>query len=199
MAATTSLVGACSGQETPPEKPATIDAQTLLTELEGMIKDIPDTKEGCQKLLENISAWQKEKRATLQKQATHPKYGFECGWKPQDYNDSKACTQVLLSEEESVQEHYSLKMMMDLIGGDKQKSKGEAWVNMLEYPPIGEHVPVNLLGRTVTAYIYAPMDLGARGKGNKPNGFQIFVKDKNYKSEYGSWNDVTEGDGQKSH
>lgn len=174
------------------ETPQKIDAQTLLIELEGMMKDIPATKEGCQRLLENISKWEKEKRASLQKQATHPKYGFECGWIPQDYEDSRACTQVLLSEEKAMQGHYSLKMMMDLVGGDKHKSKGEAWVNTLENPPVGEHIPVNLQGRTVTAWVYAPA--GARGKWNKPNGFQIFVKDKDYKSEYGPWHNVTEED-----
>jgi len=172
-----------------------VDAHMLLTELEEMIRDIPDTKEGCQKLLQNISAWQKEKQAVLQKQATHPKYGFEYQWVAQkDDPNTRACTkvQVVQPKQKALEGDYSLEMTMDIDGGDEHKRNGEAWVNMLEDPPVGEHIPVNLLGRTVTAWIYAPW--GARGKPDKPNGFQVFVKDKEWKCQYGPWRNVREAE-----
>lgn len=180
------------GAATTKEMSGKIDAYTLLTELEEMVKEVPDTKEECQAVLKKISAWQKKKRKDLQAQRISPKYGFECQWIPQDYEDSRACTQVLPSNERAIEGGWSLKMMMDLIGGDEQKNKGEAWVNMLENPPHGEHIPVNLRGRTVTASVYALH--GARGERSRPNGLQVFVKDKGWKSQYGPWHNVEEED-----
>lgn len=182
------LAGAAPGQETPPK----IDAHTLLIELQEMVKEIPDTKEGCQAAIEKIRAWQERRFEELQAQRISPKYGFEYQWVPQDYEDSRACTEVLLSEEKAVQGRYSLKMMMDLVAGDEQKSKGEIWVNMLENPPAGEHIPLNLRGRTVTAWVYAAR--AARGERSRPNGFQVFVKDKDNKNQYGPWHNVTPED-----
>lgn len=179
-----------SGVSKTNETPEKIDAHTLLIELQEMVKEIPETKEGCQAAIEKIRLWQEMRSKELQKQGIHPKYGFECGWISQDYEDSRACTQVLLSEEKTLQKRCSLKMIMDLIGSDKHKSKGEAWVNMLQNPPAGEHIPVNLSGRKIVAWVYAPR--GARGDRSKPNGFQVFVKDKNWKSQYGPWHNVTE-------
>jgi len=122
------------------------------------------------------------------------KYSFEdgpMGWIPQDYEDSKACVQVLHSDEVAKDGRYSLKMLMDLVGGDAHKSKGEAWVNMLDNSPSGETIPVDLTNRTITAWVYAPP--GSRGDRSKPNGFQLFVKDENWKSEYGPWKNIVEG------
>lgn len=181
---------AAIGVTTDKETSLKIDAHTLLIELQEMVKEVPDTKEGCQAALERIHAWQKKRFEELQNQGMHPKYGFECGWIPQNYEDSRACTQVVLSDERAMQGRYSLKMTMGLVGSDKHKSKGEAWVNMLQNPPGGEHIPVNLLGRTIVAWVYAPR--GARGDRSRPNGFQVFVKDKNWKSQYGPWHNVTE-------
>jgi hypothetical protein len=122
------------------------------------------------------------------------RYSFEdgpMGWIPQDYEDSKACVQVLQSDETAKEGLYSLKMLMDLVGGDTHKSKGEAWVNMLGNPPSGETIPVDLTNRTVTAWVYAPQ--GSTGDRSKPNGFQVFVKDEEWNSEYGPWKDAVEG------
>lgn len=125
------------------------------------------------------------------------KYDFEngiTGWKAQDYDDSQACTQVLQSDSNNVKAKegkYSLKMMMDLVGGDAHKSKGEAWINWLKTPPSSEKVPANLNSRTITVWVYAPA--GAKGEKNRPNGFQVFVKDSNWNGEYGKWYNASEG------
>ncbi len=124
-------------------------------------------------------------------QATVPAnsvYSFEdgsMGWKAQDYEDSRACVQVLWSEEAAYDGRHSLKLVMDLIGGDAHKSKGEAWVDMSKKPPI------DLANRTITAWVYAPP--GSSGETDHPNGFQLFVKDEKWRSEYGPWNNVIEG------
>jgi hypothetical protein len=122
------------------------------------------------------------------------KYSFEdglMGWIVQDYQDSRACVQVADSAEQAKEGSRSLKLSMDLIGGDAHKSKGEAWVNFLDNPPRREQPPLDFTGKTVTASVYAPP--GSRGEQSRPNGMQLFVKDENWKSEYGPWQNVVEG------
>lgn len=122
------------------------------------------------------------------------RFSFEVGptgWMPQDYKDSRACIQVLQSKDLAQEGTYSLKMIMDLVGGHPEKSKGEAWVNLVETSPGGETFPADFSSRTITAWIYAPP--GARGDGSKPNGFQLFAKDKDWRSLYGTWRNIVEG------
>lgn len=185
------LMVACSAEEKAQMKPNKIDAHTLLIELEEMVREIPVTEKGCQAKLKEIRAWQKKSWKQLQAQSISPKFGFECQWVAQTNEpNTRACTkvQVLQLKNKTLQGDCSLEMTMDLDGGDEHKRNGEAWVNMLQNPPVGEHIPVNLLGRTVTAWIYAPW--GARGEPDKPNGFQVFVKDKKWKGQYGPWRNV---------
>jgi hypothetical protein len=84
-----------------------------------------------------------------------------------------------------------LKIQTDLAGDETPKSKGEIWINMKKNPPDGVRVPLNLRDQTVTAWVYAPP--GAEGDLSKPNGLQLFVKDTNWKAEYGIWQDVIGG------
>ena len=189
------LVGACSAQETPQKNPDRIDAYTLLRELEQKLEKTPDTKKGCEALLQEIRDWQLKKVIELKTQPKSVKYDFEYAWVPQDYNDSQACTQVLFSEEQAYgggKNRHSLKMMMNLVNGDKHKGKGEAFVDMRNYPLFGEHIPLDMRGRTISVQVYAPW--GAGGTPDKPNGFQVFVKDasKECRSRYGPWYNAKE-------
>ena len=121
-------------------------------------------------------------------------YSFEdgsMGWVAQDYEDSRACVQVEWSNEAAEDGQYSLKLFMELIGGDTQYSKGEAWVNLLDNPPAGKTIPADLTNRTISMWVYAPQE--SKGDRKKSNGFQIFVKDENWNSEYGTWSNVVEG------
>lgn len=125
--------------------------------------------------------------------AVSAQYDFESGttgWVPQDYKDSLACVSVSQSKEHAKEGQHSLKMLLDLRGGDPKKSKGEAWVNMQNDPPIDVTAPVNLRNQTITAWVYAPP--GAKGKKSSPNGLQLFVKDDQWRSLYGTWKNVIE-------
>lgn len=125
---------------------------------------------------------------------TPPRYSFEDGtmkWQVENQGISKAWLQVVQSDEMAKDGKYSLKIETDLTGGETPKSKGEVWINMKKNPPPGVQVPLNLRDRTVTAWVYAPP--GAEGDTSKPNGLQLFVKDTNWKTEYGIWQDVIEG------
>lgn len=84
---------------------------------------------------------------------------------------------------------YSSALIVDLTGGDENRSKGEAYVDMLSDPPAGEKAPLDLEGVTITIWMYVPRD--AVGDPSKPNGAQMFVRDENLKSEYGSWFDLS--------
>jgi len=117
------------------------------------------------------------------------KYGFESGkegWEHETWTDSQACTSVEQSSEKQKYGAYSLKMNMDLIPKDTNKSKGEANVDR------GASNLVDLDGVPVSVWYYAPA--GAGGEAGKLNGVQIFVKDSNYKSWYGPWNNIDSED-----
>lgn len=125
------------------------------------------------------------------------KYSFEndeMGWMPQTYVDSQACVEVVQSDasQNAKEGKYVLKMTMDIVGGDANKGRGEAWVNMNDDPPGDETIPIDLTNRTITAWIYAPK--GSKGDPKKPNGLQVFVKDDNWKNEYGPWFDIDKED-----
>ena len=125
---------------------------------------------------------------------TQVRYDFEDSivtWVAQDYIDSRACTQVLRSRERAKQGEFALKLMIDLRGGHPNLSKGEAWVDMRTSPPAGVRAPLDLTGKTVTIWAYAPV--GAQGDPSRPNGFQVFVKDSTWKGEYGPWQNIVEG------
>lgn len=117
------------------------------------------------------------------------KYGFESAdvtWKPQTWEDSQAVTAVSQSEKNTARFGcYSLKLIVDLVAGDPNKSKGETYVDMLVSPPAEETVPVNLDGKEITVWMY--MQEGAAGSPSEPNGVQVFVRDSNFRSEYGPW------------
>lgn len=90
---------------------------------------------------------------------------------------------------------YSLEMLMNLVGDNEQNDRGEAWVDMRNYPPLAVQVPfspLDLNNRTITMWVYAPM--GAIGDINRPNGFQIFVKDVHWNGSYGTWTNVVENE-----
>lgn len=123
-----------------------------------------------------------------------PKYGFEKdskGWMNEVTGDSRACVGVHQSSVQKKEGGYSLLMDMDLVPGHPTKGKGEAWVDMMKNPPEGDAIPIDLANRTVTAWVYAPD--GGEGAQQKPNGFQLLLKDRAYKGEYGFWQNAVPG------
>lgn len=130
-----------------------------------------------------------------EKEPVDSKYDFEKGtggWVAQYWEKSQACTGVNQSNEKVKKGNYSLKMEMNLSGGHPNNSNGGVWVDMVTFPPNGVTIPTNLEGKKITAWVYAP--LGSRGNRDIPNGFQIFVIDRNGNSEWGSWFNVVEGE-----
>ena len=120
------------------------------------------------------------------------KYGFESSdilWVVQTFGDSQAVNALARSDKGFAKFGcYSLRLAVDLVGGDENKSKGEAYVDMRFFPPTGMEAPLNLEGVPITVWVYVPGS--AAGDPSKPNGVQVFVKDKNWKNEYGTWLDL---------
>ncbi len=143
------------------------------------------------KVKDNDGLWSEEVSGTV---IVNPcsldssRYGFESSdifWVAQTWEDSQAVTAVDRSDKEAKFGCYSMKLTVDLIGGDEKKGKGEAYVDMRYFPPMGVKAPVNLENVPITIWVYVPA--GAAGESDRPNGVQVFVKDQNWKNEYGTW------------
>ncbi len=94
-----------------------------------------------------------------------------------------AITAVAQNTSDSKYGSASLQCTVDLIGGNDNKSKGEAWVDMQN--------PVDLSQATVSAWVYVPAE--AAGNPDLPNGIQLLFKDSAWKNRYSSWNNIGTG------
>lgn len=125
-------------------------------------------------------------------------YGFESGtqgWMFRVYADSMAITRVAQSTENAIENAIegskSLECTVTLVGGDPGMSKGEVYVDLTKNPPLGITPPLNLTNKTVSVWLYLPLE--AMGDHSKPNGIQLFFKDADFKSKYSTWQNI-EGD-----
>lgn len=115
-------------------------------------------------------------------------FNFENGiqeWKCQLTDPTtEACVSVKQSNEYAFGASNSLEMMLELIGGSPNQAKGEVWREIT-----GEKDYLNLDGRRITAHVYIPV--GAMGSPESPNGLQIFVKDAEWRNQYGCWHGIS--------
>ncbi len=121
-------------------------------------------------------------------------YGFESGemgWKPQSYEGSQAVQQVRQSTDQAKSGISSLELQLELNSQNDNRATGETFVDLRYDPPAGLKAPLDLEGVPITIWIYAPGAVA--GKRETPNGVQVFVKDRNFKSEYGTWFNLTNG------
>ncbi len=126
---------------------------------------------------------------------TKGEYPFATSWKPQTYTDSQAITDVSVTTNKPYSGIGSLEMAVDLVGGHSNKSNGEVFVDLRYHPPLCNPpdcmtAPVNFEGITITAKAFGPT--GSRGDPQRPNGFQLFVKDENWRGFYGDWQNISE-------
>jgi len=112
-------------------------------------------------------------------------------WRPQDYTDSLGVRKVAGSAERAVSGSHSLRMTVNLVGGDPQLSKGEAYVDLRYHAPPGVASPANLDGIRLSCRVFAPP--GSGGEASRPNGIQVFAKDDAWRGEYGTWVNIVPG------
>lgn len=109
-------------------------------------------------------------------------WGFEAGteyWIPRAEHDL-GCTGVSQSSEYHTEGSYSLMMLMDLQKEISNKRSGEAFVLY----PCGD-----LNGKMIALDVYCPS--GSGGTPGANNGLQVFVKDSEYRCEYGKWINIS--------
>lgn len=90
-----------------------------------------------------------------------------------------ACTGLERSKDVARRGRYSLKLSMDLDGSKPDLASAEVWLDLRQQKDI------ELAHRRVSAWVYAPAE--AVGDPDHPNGFQLFVKDEHWRSQYGPW------------
>jgi len=127
---------------------------------------------------------------------TRGDYPFTASWKPQTYVNSQAIASASVMTRKPYAGIGSLELRVDLVGGHPNKSNGEVFVDLRYHPPLCDPpacvtAPVNFEGVAITAKVFAPG--GSRGDPQRPNGFQLFVKDENWRSFYGDWQNIDEG------
>jgi hypothetical protein len=121
------------------------------------------------------------------------RYGFERPWYdffptadtgfvPNLEEKTRGIIKVERSVDRACMGRYSLKATADLEGGHYSKGSGETYVK------ITTPADMDMRGKTITACVYAPS--GAGGDPRSPNGFQLFVKDKDFRNHYSAWVDI---------
>ncbi len=111
------------------------------------------------------------------------RYSFEDsseGWECQsDAPDTAACVKVERSTKYAKDGEASLEITMNL-NEEFGHDKGEAFVELGE--------PLDLTNQTITIWVHG--EEGSLGDPRHLNGFQVFVKDMEWDSEYGCWHNA---------
>jgi len=102
-------------------------------------------------------------------------------WQVQDAQDSQGI-KALKGQDDM------LELEARLAGGHPHDSKGEIFLDLTSQ----QEFPRNMQGMQITALVKAPA--GFLGEGSRPNGAQAFVKDAQWRSQYGPWVNVTQAD-----
>jgi hypothetical protein len=128
---------------------------------------------------------------------TKDEYPVTTSWLAQTYPDSQAIKAVSITTECAHSGVGGLQMEVDLVGGHPNKSNGEVFVDLRYRPPLLEPpcclaVPVDLDKVRVCAHVWCP--IGSAGTPSMPNGLQVFVKDEVWRSFYGDWQNIHEGE-----
>jgi len=113
-------------------------------------------------------------------------YSCRLGWIPQDFPGSQAITDVCRSDEQACTGQWSLKLTADF----NFAPNGEVFLDLRMNPIPGTMAPVNLNGITITAKVLPPR--GARGDPSAPSFLQVFVKDSQFRSFFGSGVNIVE-------
>lgn len=105
-------------------------------------------------------------------------------WQPQDYKDSQAIKAVELEEGRLVLDTH-------FVGGHSNYSKGEVFLDLRYVPGLEDKTPIDLTSHEIIAEVSVPEEFD--GWESHPNGVQVFVKDADWKSQYGEWINIVRG------
>jgi hypothetical protein len=146
---------------------------------------------GCSQITQNRVFLPVVAKDYCRSSALAPVWDFESGtegWTHQTYVGSQAVVAVESSSFRSRCGNASLATIVDLAGGDDDRSQGETFVNMENYPPSGVSAPVDLSCKPLSCWVYVPTC--GLGDPAESNVVQLFVKDADGRSEYGTLTQV---------
>lgn len=132
--------------------------------------------------------------ALVDSQAEVIHFDFEddqAGWHVETKHNSKGVMGVTTSIKKKKRGSQSMLITLDLNGMDPVRSSGEVIVDVRRNSGSGQLRGVNMDGGVIEMMVFAPRD--AMGDIRKPNGLQIFVKDEEWRSEYGPWVPIQSG------
>lgn len=110
--------------------------------------------------------------------------GKNADWQPQDYVDSQGIKAVHLEGGRLVLEAH-------LIGQHPNYNKGEVFLDIRYFPGLEGSVPIDLSQSKITVEVEVPNAFD--GWESSPNRVQVFVKDHEWRSQYGTWENITKG------
>jgi len=116
---------------------------------------------------------------------------FTAGWQAQSYPKVRGIVSAAVSKERAHSGQSSLSAHVMLSGAVAVRRQGEVFVDMRFHPPGDLNAPIDLSGKTLSAWVYPPA--GLQGPAHNPNGVRLFVKDSAWRSEYGAWTHLTPG------
>ncbi len=124
------------------------------------------------------------------------RFGFEDGtsqgWIPQIFPGSQAITACMASDERPFLGRFALRCSVDLACESPDRPQGEAFVDLRASPVrMRTMAPVNLEGVPMTARVCAPSE--AAGESQRPNGWQFFVKDTEFRGFFGRFTNIRAG------
>ena len=104
-------------------------------------------------------------------------------WKAQNYRDSQGISRVSTK-------NGTLSLSGHLKSGSPNISKGETYLDFADTPALAGK-RVDLSNKRITVSIYIPKELIRDMSPQSPNGVQLFIKDSNWKSQYGTWHNIS--------
>lgn len=103
------------------------------------------------------------------------------GWENQTYFDSQGITAVRPEGDQLV-------LQAHLIDGHPNYTKGEIYLDLRNAGVPNLKVPINMIGKEISVLVKVQKEFV--GDPKRPNGVQVFVKDSNWKSQYGPWKNI---------
>lgn len=121
---------------------------------------------------------------------------FSYIWKAQTYEGVEAIKTVKLSENNPLEGTGSLEINILLDTGNPQLRVGETFIDLRNHAPQGMppdcwKAPVNLWNMPLFAKAFCPA--GLQGTSHAPNGFQLFVKDNQWRTLNGPYVNLSQG------
>lgn len=119
----------------------------------------------------------------------HPVFNFETstqGWVPGPYGVGGAVTATTRDATRAKCGSWSLKCTLT---ESKKGNDGFVGVDMVNFSPPGIAVPVDLRNKTISVWLWLPVDVQSTGV-----GVQLFFKDSNWKWADSKWHNVSCGD-----